>query len=60
MVDKDMIKAAQEACAQEAELAMQRGLDFVALANDPRSAIADFEKAGALLAAAAHLKDRKA
>jgi len=59
MVDKAQIEAAAEHCEKEAEMAFERGLSWCEMGG-PQSAIADFEKAGALTVAAQELRKRKA
>lgn len=41
-----------------ANLALDRGLEFCGITSDPSSALADFEKAGALFSAAAAIRKR--
>ena len=59
MAEENPIKKAAEWCEQQANEALDRGLDFATVAGgQPVSAQADFERAGSLFAAAAALKKR--
>lgn len=57
--DRDQLQAIADQLEAKANEALDRGLEFVAIAGgDPSSALADFERAGALCAAAQKCRAR--